>query len=297
MKHFSTIAIVALVSVVVVSCATTKNNPEAVSNPEQKAAPPEQMAETPPSPPSEPKYVEIKEWKIQSVETAYPDGIVSEVIRYQYDDTGNLLKEEDYNANDFLTSQKIYTNQPDGTIGISTFNSTGDVIGKAIQEFQDNRLVSESLLNPKGEVQSREEYSYDTAGNKTKWMVRTAEGNQVTTEYIWEKGNPVRVVVRDAGQNVIKRYERFFDTSKLMQREEEYDSNGTMLQKTVYIYKEGYLVKEERQNPSGGILSSKEYINDADGNPTEIRYFDHAGRLMDVKHQVWLVFTRTIQER
>jgi len=228
-------------------------------------------------------------------ETAYPDGVVSAFVRNQYDEKGQILKEEQFNGTKVLVTQKVYLYPAAGKVEVLTLNGIGETQGKAVREVVEDRILKESLFNPKGELQSTEEYTYDSKGQKTKWFVRTSSGNQVSSEYIWENGNIARVNVLDASSVLIKRFERSYGSEGLLSGEEEYDASGTLLGKIVYVREGKDLVRQENQNPAGGVQSSFKYKNDGDGNPVEIRYLDRNGNLLEVKTQVWQGFTRTVQ--
>lgn len=242
-----------------------------------------------------PTFVDIKIWKANRVETAYPDGMLSGIITRTYDDKGNLVSEEEFSGNKTLVSRKVYTAGANGVVAIVTLDNAGTVIGKAERTMADDRILAETQTNATGEFQASERYTYDAAGQKTKWEVKTASGNQLTTEYSYDAGNLVRIVVRDAAGKTVKRFERIFDETPGVKAEEEYDGAGTLVAKTVYTYEGAYPVREDKSNAYGAPLSSISYKNDADGNPVEITYADRNGRVVERKKQAWISFTRTVK--
>ncbi len=270
---------------VLVSCAST-DNPAPV-----EAAPAPAPAAAPPAP----KFVDIQTWKVLGVETAYSDGVLSSIVKYQYDSAGNMLKEEQFNGARVLQGQKVYTYKTPGQVEIVTFDGKGEVLGKAVRVFSDDRILKETLVNGKNEVQSTEEYVYDAQGQKTRWSVKTASGSQVSSEYVWDQGKLVRISVLDASAIVIKRFERTYDGAGLLATEEEYDAKGELSGSIAYIREGSVLVREERKTPTGAVLSSVQYTNDAGGNPVGMKFLDRNGRVIETKSQTGQIFTRTVQ--
>ena len=228
---------------------------------------------------------------------AYPDGILSAVNRYTYDAKGMILKEEELSGTKIPVSRKEYLYDKDILTGVSTFNSNGDIVGKVGYEYASGRLVRETLFNANAEVQSTIDYTYDAAGRKLSRLVKAASGNQVMTEYGWDKGILVKVSILDAGKNIIKRYDRIYDKDGLLVREDEYGSDNLLVGKTVYTYNGKVLVREEKQNESGASLSAINYVNDVYGNPVEIDYVDRLGKLLEIKRQTWQAFIHTVQDK
>lgn len=244
----------------------------------------------------QPTTIQVQTWKVQTIDTAYPDGIVSEMLRNQYDENGNLLKEEQFNSSKILVVQKLYAYTGNDTVEITTLNGTGEPLGKAVREFSSARLVRENLFTPKGVLQSTEEYTYTPKGQKTRWTVKTSTGSQISSEYTWEKGKIVRVSVLDSSGNSIKRFDRSYSPDGLLSKEVESDSAGIPIRMIVYFYDGTLLSREEIQSPSGAVVSGIQYLYDSVGNPIKIRYLDRSGNLFEEKTQTWQVFTRTVQQ-
>ena len=271
---------------VFMSCASAGKSP--VPSVEMEAA----VVETPKS---EPKFVDIHTWKVLQAETTYPDGVRSAIVRFTYSDKGEVLKEEQFNGNKELTAQKVYTYSGVDTVEIVSLNAGGTPLGKAVRLVDGDRINGESLYNAKGELQSSEEYTYDEKGKKTRWMVKTSSGNEISSEYTWDGELLSAISVLDASGAPIKRFERTYGSDGSLSSESSFDAAGNMLGKTVYIRENNALVREISENSAGGVLSSISYRNDADGNPVEISYFDRNGRLFEVKTQTWQVFTQSVQ--
>jgi antitoxin component YwqK of YwqJK toxin-antitoxin module len=285
-KIFKGSLIISMVVLILSSCATTK--PETV-----QVAPPVTPA---PAPKAQPKIIQVSSWKLLTETTKYPDGTVSSETRYQYDGTGNLLKEEQFDGTQKPTGAKVYVSTSANIVEVTTTNATGDVLGKAKREYSGDRLMQETLYDPKGTLQSTEVYTYSAEGQKTRWTVTTASGNQITSEYVWDQGHIVRINVLDASGKLIKHFERTYSADGLLDAEAEYSQDGTLASRIVYVYNGKFLVREENRSPTDAVLSSIQYENSAQGNPVVITRLDRNNRPVEVKNQSWQVFTRSVQE-
>ncbi len=245
--------------------------------------------------PPAPVFVDIRTWKVLGVDTAYSDGVLSSVSRFEYDAAGNMLKEEQFSGAKVLLGLKTYNYKTPENVEIVTFDGKGEILGKAVRVLSGDRIVKETLTNAKNEIQSTEEYTYDAQGQKTRWSVKTASGSQVSSEYVWDQGRLVRISVLDAGGAVIKRFERTYDAGGLLTAEEEYDAKGELAGSIAYIREGAVLVREERRTPTGAVLSSVQLTNDAEGNPVNMKYLDRSGRVIETKTQTGKTFTRTVQ--
>ena len=280
-----------MASVFIVSCASTTKAPETEKIPETTIKP--VMAEVPP----EPKFIEIRTWKIQGIESSYPDGMLTGIVNFQYDNTGLLLSEETLDANKLPVSKIQYVRKPDSTTEKSSFNNTGELIGKEIQKTSGNLIVLETQLNTKDEVQSTVEYTYDAKDRRESRTVKTTAGNQVKTVYIWKDNLLASIAVQDASGVTIKRFDRTYDSGKFLIREDEFDQTSTLTGKTLYTYKNGFLAQENRQNATGGNLAIIKYVNDAEGNPVEVTWCDRLGNATEINRQTWRLFTKTVQQQ
>lgn len=245
----------------------------------------------------EPKIITIKIFKIVSGTTAYPDGIMSALFTNQYDGTGRLLKEEQFDGSKQLTAQKTYIYKEEKSVDIVTLNGIGEIYGKAVREFEGGKIRKETLFSPNGESQSTEEYTYNSTGQKTKWSVTTESGNQIVSEYTWFGGNLTQVAILDASGNCVKRFERSFNAANSVESETQFNDAGELLGKNVYTYAGKFLVREDSHNAVGAVQSSVVYENDGDGNAVKIQYLDRSGTVIEVKTQIWQAFTFTIQEQ
>jgi hypothetical protein len=244
---------------------------------------------------SEPKYVEVRTWKVKSAQTSYPDGMLSGIEDYAYDETGNILSEERLDGNKNLISKTVYSRKNEKTTESATTNAAGEIIGKERIIAENGRVVSETQLDAKDAVQSSVEYAYDGEGHKVTRVLRAASGSQVKTVYAWNGNLLVGFTILDAGGNAIKGFNRVYDQDNKLIAEEETDPSGTLLSKTVYVIKDGLVVRQENQNATGGILSSVAFVNDSEGNPIEITRLDRSGRPIEVGKKTWQLFTSRVK--
>jgi YD repeat-containing protein len=280
MKIFPVTVSVFFAAMLIVSCKSVDAASSATKAP--------QKAEKP-----APKTVEIRTWKIESVKSLYPDGMVSSVSTTKYDDSGKILSEAQYDGKNNLVSEKEYAWNSDKSVTMVSKNAAGEVIGKMIGEYDGPRLMKETLANEKDDVQSTESYRYDAAGNRTGLTVTTATGGTVSTDYVRENGILVRIRILDASGNVIKRFERTYDALGALLKEDEYDADGTLRGSIAYTLDKGVIVREDKLNAAGGVIGHVEYVNDENGNAKEVRYFAGNGKLVEMKQQQWKLFTRT----
>lgn len=278
MRKYS-LLLTAIICVVVVSCAT---------GPARQAGEVGDKA-------AAPKMVTVTEWKTESLVTAYPDGIVSSIARYRFDDSGRIIQEETLTGKNVLVTRKETSYAADGSTSETvTYNAAGESIGKSSCEYSAGLLRRERLYSPKGELQSVEEYARDINGNKIGWTVKTSTGEFVSTSYAWRDGKIVGALVVDSSGAVLKRYERAYDAAGQLVLESGFDASGASLGTVAYISENGRLVREERRNPTGGLLSVVTYANDASGNPVEERLLDRFGGVVEVKTRTWKSFSRTV---
>ncbi len=141
---------------------------------------------------------------------------------YEYDDKGNLIRENVYTANGELSSYYIY-------------------------DYDDNNnLIKETYYKATGEEQGHTSYKYDSNGN----MIEEAED-------MFGTGSPlVYKYEYDAAGNCIKEfYGDNINTSY------EYDNNGNLLKEFVFINGEKYLSLSYEYDSKGNLTYLTRYRN------------------------------------
>lgn len=251
----------------------------------------ERVAETAPIP--EVRTVEQIFWKQEGYSLSYPDGVVSEVAVFQYDELGTLVLEEHFDAQNDLVTRKTGAMAKTGLYETVTYDGSGVILAKSEQTLRDGLVVREALYDAKGESQSVQENSYDDRGRKTLSTVTVAKGGEVSMAYSYEGDALVSTDVLDPGGNPAKRFIRTYEGG-LVVREEEVNAEGKLRAIKLYEYERGFPVRETVKNAGGSTLSVTEFVNDSDGNPVETRYLDRGGNLLEVRMQKWKRFTRTV---
>lgn len=243
------------------------------------------------------KVQTIKFQRMTMREISYPDGMLSGVVKNTYDEQGRILKEEQLNGNRVLVSQKIYSYKDTDKVEIQALNESGKLLGKSLQEYIGEKIIRETNFNPEGVLQTLEEYSYNDAGYQIKRLVRTANGNQTSSEYTWDLGNKVKTLVKDGSGSVIKSYKFAYNTDGKLLSEEEYSPSGALLSKTVHSYEKGQLVRTEIQNAQGIVQSATAYTNDELGNPVKQISYDRRGKEFEILSQSWQEFSKILTEK
>lgn len=244
------------------------------------------------APVAEVKYVDVIDWKTTRLETAYPDGVVSSLLVSTWDSAGNPVKEEAFGLKGAVVSVKTFKATANG-FDVEVTNASGEIISRSVRELKDGKLVKETFYDPKGKIQSTEEHSWGENGEKTFWKVVTADGSTVSTEYVYEAGRLMRMFVRDVSGGIIKRFEKTYGPTGLLAGEEEFDSKGAVLRKTLKTYQNNLLAREEIRNATGSISQIIEYVNNADGNPETILFQDRTGKLIEKRSLSWVSFKST----
>jgi len=239
------------------------------------------------------RTVEQVFWKQEGYSLSYPDGVVSEVAVFQYDDLGTLVLEEHFDAQNDLVTRKTGTMAKPGLYETVTYDGSGAILAKSAQTIRDGLVVRETLYDAKGESQSVQENRYDDRGRKTLSTVSVAKGGEVSMSYSYEGDALASTDVLEPGGNPAKRFIRTYEGG-LAVREEEIDGGGKLRAVKLYEYERGFPVSETAKNAGGSTLSITEFVNDADGNPVETRYLDRSGNLLEVRKQKWKRFARTV---
>jgi len=235
-------------------------------------------------------------YKLALVTTTYPDGMTSGVVSYTYDAAGRLVKEEQKQGNGTVNYSKVFSYKPDGSYEYVTNDNLGELKSKTIVELQNNNMVRETALNGKNEVQSISEFSYDKLGRKVFWLVKGQAIGQTNTEYIYAEDKNKTILVKDAANALVRRFERLFDQAGLLLVEEEYDDKATLLSKTVYTYKEKSLVKEDYQNPQGQSQRWIDYAYNTTGQVSTMSYYSRRGQLLEIRNQEWIAISVPVKK-
>ncbi len=254
----------------------------------------ETPTDTPVAQVDSPKQVTITVWLPTTLTVAYADGIISSVIKTDYDESGKPTNETTLDGKKNLISARAWTwSGEDGAIIVAT-NAVGSPTGKTEISYAEGRPVKETMYDAKGAVQSTDESAYDADGNRSSHTVTTGTGGGITTKYDIANGKVKTITILDATGSPIKRFERAFNPDGTIAAESEFDADATLKSVIAYAYSDGKLVKEETRSPTGIVRSRIEYVNDENGNPITAKLYDRQGKLAEVRTTEWKGFSKTI---
>lgn len=277
-----------LLAVCVLTACTSSPSP--VPGPESKAIiPVEQpvtvaLAELPPViAPSLPS----KQYRLVGVRLVDKSGKVTGKLITTYDASGRVAYEDQFRGEKQLQSRKNFTWNPDGSVDIAIMNDLGRVLARSRQDYDQGRLVKVTYFTAEKIMQSVEEYRYDSQGNKISWLARNPVGLQNSSEYLWEKGRNVKIIVKDGAGKISKTYNREFTAEGNIGLEIELSPEGVVLSRTAYFYENGRLIREETQTPEGKRLTGTLYSHDESGNVVKIAAFNENTGVFASREQIW----------
>ncbi len=237
--------------------------------------------------------VAVPNWLISQSKSYYSDGVLSGYTSYSYGNDGRLSLEEQFSGTEVLILQRAFSWQLDNSLKIETLDAEKKLQATTIQQFSQGRLQRESILNTLGVAQIFSEYSYDSAGRKSSWVIQGSGIRPITTRYVFADGKNTQVQVLDSGQAVLKRYEKKFDESGSLVSEDKFDSRGQLLKRTLFSYETKNLIHEQTLNADGKIIRSVKYQYGKNNEQLiRIEEFDGDGRLQEVRTHTWLANPR-----
>ncbi len=139
-------------------------------------------------------------------------GVFEEKLEYEYDSSGNLIRESYYPEEDELAEEKTYQRNETGQIFRSLKHyQDGSIDTIDFHYDEENRLIKRTITTDEGEIEQVEtfEWDNDTLVNHT---IVDAEGNDMSDpDQPPAKSHPSRITLNDREQVVT---------------EEELDDNG-----------------------------------------------------------------------
>ena len=213
----------------------------------------------------------------------YADGSVDEVTVYTYDEKGEkLLKKELFDSDTVLQEREEYEYTGDLPAVKKSFDKNGDLQNYHAYEYDGaGNVVSDITYNPKDEIQSKSEYSWD-GNKKIKWSVFDASGALFgTTEYIYEGGLNTKIINRNSAGEEEESFVTEYNSSGLPVKKTEFSADGKILGSRSFEYKDGILVLEKVLRSNGSVKRKIVYSNDEAGNPVEIIYTDSADNVQE----------------
>jgi hypothetical protein len=123
-----------------------------------------------------------------------------------------------------------------------TRNTERQLKNRVVYQYQQDRLWSESLQEPRGRVISTFEYAYDSRGNQTSRVILNRAGARMAeTVYSYNnQGQMTESRTRDAsGETVISRTTYAYDGSGNLVREQVYNSDGALTSVRTLVWRDG----------------------------------------------------------
>jgi antitoxin component YwqK of YwqJK toxin-antitoxin module len=231
-----------------------------------------------------------KVWRIQVVEKAYPDGVMSSHTKTTFNSQGQVISEEQYNGSMVLEMKRVFNYSKPNQIQVETYNGWNILMGKSIKEFANSQLLRENHYNAKGDLQLVEEYTYNGQGQRLQWQIQPVGSASSYSKYLWESGRLVEIQVYTGADLLIRSFIRTFASNGTIQQDQEIDAQGQVLGQTTYLWEGLLLFKEERRNANGDIQTTIQYRYDQNGNAIELRQFDRRGQLIEIRSQIWKSF-------
>lgn len=185
-----------------------------------------------------------------------PDGSVKEYMEYTNDISGKMTGYKCYEG-DVLEFEEQYT-----------FDTDGNRIGSVSTYYKEGKVdyIYEHSYNPNGDILSdtntyynedgsirrvdRGEYTYDSNGNKTKYVFYYNGAVLLTYAYLYDGAKTIRV--------------------------EQYDKDGALQDVTEYLYDGENCIQENNYSYNSGIsrlYGYTRYAYDAYGNEIELAHY------------------------
>ena len=168
----------------------------------------------------------------------YSSDVLQFKTNYTYNDKNQKVAETHYNKDGKVDYKTTYTYSGDKVVATETTNAAGDVsyIEKSAYD-KDGNMVSNYTFDKFDGQHMRDEFKYDSKGNKTEWNVY--KGDQLTMKavYTFDKyGNPVKSMTTDAEGNVLE--------SKAYKY--EYDNQGNWVKRVLYLSNRPEIITERK---------------------------------------------------
>lgn len=164
-----------------------------------------------------------------------------------------------------LTKINWYYNDNDILIKETKVSGSDDSYEEVVKAYNEKGALSESVSYDKdGEEKHRETNTYDSDGNLIKTVSENYKKIYHTIEYIYENGNKVKQIATAYDDESYEGVSEFFyDEDNKLIKEITTEPSGIT---TVTEYQNGLIIKQQRTNKDGEIISGSEYQYDDKGN-------------------------------
>lgn len=230
-------------------------------------------------------------------ESSSTDGFIDRYTEISYEDEGmRVLEEKEFGIDGALEKVVTYEYEGDSLRRVNTFDGSNGLISYHEYEYNDSgMLVSDSLLNPKKELQVQSLYEYDSGNRKVKWIVRSSEETtQAYTEYIYGRySDPDRIEMYTSSGALESYVENEFDSLGHRVREVYREVDGSVWKFVEYGYKDDFLVEERHYQGNNALTRVVSYEYDNDGNVSAVVYAGPGGSIQDKRTKFYTA--RSIQ--
>ena len=202
--------------------------------------------------------------------------LVNKIIKYEYDENGNLIAEHDYDDN----GHNVITYNSSGDIVSVQKSSTYSTPSSQTYSYNENGLLSKiTYLNSYGETKGEDEFEYDSYGNLVKeseysdsmsYLVNGAWTNYDVYDYKNSYDSQGQLIKKE-----VYRHGKYAHTELF-----EYDGNGNVIREEsclpnseVYSYFEDQVI--EYRYADNGTLIYRAVYND--GNLEAVEEFTNDG--------------------
>jgi hypothetical protein len=205
--------------------------------------------------------------------TFNPQGIVMNIEKYRYDDSGNKLEYSRYTGGN--ESQVAYQK-------ISAYDSHHNVTEEkgfdGVEKFSNNYtydvqgILSEILYYKNGTLKEKRVFRKD--GQKTNVSIFNSSGKMISRLLLTfdNKDNLLEETVYGINQDIVEKKTYDYDDKKNIRRESKYKLNKMTL-RTTYNYNDaGDLYEILEEGPDGVRFVKKSFSYNSGGNITEIKW-------------------------
>jgi len=184
----------------------------------------------------------------------FEDGTLDEYTLSEYEQRGLITKKTRYSASAVIIERTEYRNEEGLLLEKTLMDDKGEVKSSTKYGYDNGLLISENLLNAEGKVITSFKYEYDTGGNRILQQVLSSEGAlMAATRYIWKDGLLVKTELSDGAGKIIAYSVFTYTPEKLVEKQEYYSADGTLLRTEHSQYAGGRLSSLTRHNFKGDI--------------------------------------------
>lgn len=212
-------------------------------------------------------------------EIDYRGDEVEYIREYTYDDNGNCIKYMRYTADGALDvwGENAYDSQGNEIKDVY-LNSDGSIKSGKMYEYDQYGNVSKEIYYSNGVVSEQKEYTYASDGTLLKEVKKGGE-NAGTVLYHYEmdeEGNMQKDLTYNEDGSVEYGEEYLYNPDGTLQERKGY-GDGEVVNRSVYSYDDGLLIKMEMMNAENELIAEENYSYDKHDNCVEMSYKGYDG--------------------